>query len=76
MAAIGAVFTIGHVAGPLGEDENRVFEPLIDMFPEDGCQRACAGRYAARLTRHAGSKQRPFVIQAIDKDRDRAFTCR
>jgi hypothetical protein len=37
MAAISAAFTIGYVAHLLGEDENRVFDLSIDMFPEDGC---------------------------------------
>lgn len=37
MAAISAVFTISHVAALLGEDEERLHELSIDMFPEDGC---------------------------------------
>ena len=37
MAAIAAVFTIGHVARMLGEDEDWLFDLSIDMFPEDGC---------------------------------------
>jgi hypothetical protein len=37
MAAIGAVFTIGYVANLLGEDEDRLHDLSIDMFPEDGC---------------------------------------
>jgi hypothetical protein len=37
MAAIGYVFTIGRIAEMLGEDEDRLFELSIDMFPEDGC---------------------------------------
>ena len=37
MAAIAAVFTIGHVARMLGEDEDWLHELSIDMFPEDGC---------------------------------------
>ena len=39
LAAIAAVFTIGYVANVLGEDENRLYELSIDMFPEDGCLR-------------------------------------
>src|SRR5260370_37832538 len=37
MAAIAAVFTIGHVARMLGEDEDRLHDLSIDMFPEDRC---------------------------------------
>jgi hypothetical protein len=37
MAAISAVFTIGYVANPLGEDENWICDLSINMFPEDGC---------------------------------------
>ena len=37
MAAISHVFTIGHVAALLGEDEEWLFDLSIDMFPEDGC---------------------------------------
>lgn len=37
MPAISHVFTIGHVAGLLGEDEDWLHELSIDMFPEDGC---------------------------------------
>jgi hypothetical protein len=37
MAAITAVFTIGHVANMLGEDEDWLHDLSIDMFPEDGC---------------------------------------
>jgi hypothetical protein len=37
LAAISAVFTIGYVAELLGEDENRLRELSIDMFPKDGC---------------------------------------
>jgi hypothetical protein len=37
LAAISAVFTITRVAEILGEDENRLHELSIDMFPEDGC---------------------------------------
>ncbi len=37
MAAISAVFTIGHVAKMLGEDEDWLHDLSIDMFPEDGC---------------------------------------
>jgi hypothetical protein len=37
MAAIAAVFTIGHVARILGEDEDWLHDLSIDMFPEDGC---------------------------------------
>ena len=37
MAAIAHVFTIGYVAEMLGEDEERLHELSIDMFPEDGC---------------------------------------
>jgi hypothetical protein len=36
MPAISAVFTIGHVAKMLGEDEDWLHELSIDMFPEDG----------------------------------------
>lgn len=36
MAAIASVFTIGHVAQMLGEDEDWLFEFSIGMFPEDG----------------------------------------
>ena len=36
MAAITAVFTIGHVARMLGEDEDWLQELSIDMEPEDG----------------------------------------
>ena len=39
VAAIAAVFTIGHVANMLGEDEDWLYELSIDMFPEDGCLR-------------------------------------
>ena len=39
LAAIAAGFTIGYVANVLGEDENRLYELSIDMFPEDGCLR-------------------------------------
>ena len=37
MAAISAVFTIGHVAKMLGEDEDWLHDLSINMFPEDGC---------------------------------------
>ena len=37
VAAITAVFTIGHVARMLGEDEDWLQELSIDMEPEDGC---------------------------------------
>lgn len=37
MPAISAVFTIGHVAKMLGEDEDWLHELSINMFPEDGC---------------------------------------
>ena len=37
MAAISAVFTIGHVAKLLGEDQDWLWELSINMFPEDGC---------------------------------------
>ncbi len=37
MAAIAAVFTIGHVATMLGEDEDWLRDLSISMFPEDGC---------------------------------------
>ena len=37
VAAISAVFTIGHVAKLLGEDEDWLHELSISMFPEDGC---------------------------------------
>ena len=36
MTAISAVFTIGHVANLLGEDEDWLFELSIGMEPEDG----------------------------------------
>ena len=35
--AIAAVFTIGHLANLLGEDEDWLHDLSIDMFPEDGC---------------------------------------
>lgn len=38
MPAISAVFTRGHVAAQLGEDEDWLFDLSIDMFPEDGRQ--------------------------------------
>lgn len=31
------MFTIGHVAALLGEDEEWLHDLSIDMFPEDGC---------------------------------------
>ena len=34
VAAIAAVFTIGYVANMLGEDEDRLHDLSIDMFPE------------------------------------------
>ncbi len=37
LAAIAAVFTIGHVATMLGEDEEWLWELSIDMDPDDGC---------------------------------------
>jgi hypothetical protein len=37
VAAISAVFTIGCVANQLGEDADWLFDPSIDMFPDDGC---------------------------------------
>jgi hypothetical protein len=37
LAAISAVFTIGHLARLLGEDEDWLSELSISMFPEDGC---------------------------------------
>jgi hypothetical protein len=37
MAAIAHVFTIGYVAEMLGENEERLHELSIDMFPEHGC---------------------------------------
>lgn len=37
MAAISAVFTIGHVTKMLGEDEDWLHDLAINMFPEDGC---------------------------------------
>ena len=37
VAAIAAVFTIAYVANMLGEDEDWLHDPSIDMFPEDGC---------------------------------------
>jgi hypothetical protein len=37
LAAIAAVFTIGHVAKMLGEDEDWLHDLSISMFPEDGC---------------------------------------
>jgi hypothetical protein len=39
VAAIAAVFTIGYVANTLGEDEDRLHDLSVDMFPEDGCLR-------------------------------------
>lgn len=39
VAAITAVFTIGHVARLLGEDEDWLQELSIDLFAEDGCLR-------------------------------------
>jgi hypothetical protein len=39
LPAISHVFTIGHVAELLGEDEDWLYELSIDMFPEDGCLR-------------------------------------
>ena len=37
MAAISAVFTIGHVAKMLGEDEDWLHELSNNLFPEDRC---------------------------------------
>ncbi len=37
LAAIAAVFTIGHVAKMLGEDEEWLWQLSIDMDPDDGC---------------------------------------
>jgi hypothetical protein len=37
LAAIAAVFTIGHVAKMLGEDEDWLHDLSISMVPEDGC---------------------------------------
>jgi hypothetical protein len=37
MAALAAVFTIGHIAQMLGEDEDWLHVLSIDMFPEDDC---------------------------------------
>ena len=37
MPAISAVFTIGHVAKMLGEDEDWLHEISIAMDPEEGC---------------------------------------
>jgi hypothetical protein len=37
VATISVVFTIGHVAKMLGEDEDWLHELSINMFPEDGC---------------------------------------
>jgi hypothetical protein len=37
LAAIAAVFTIGYVAKMLGEDEDRLHDLSISMFPEDSC---------------------------------------
>lgn len=34
---MSAVFTIGHVAKMLGEDEYWLHDLSINMFPEDGC---------------------------------------
>jgi hypothetical protein len=34
---IAHVFTISYVANLLDEDEDWLFEPSTDMFPEDGC---------------------------------------
>ena len=36
MAAIAYVFTLGHVAKMLGEDEDWLHDLSIDMFLEDG----------------------------------------
>jgi hypothetical protein len=36
MARLSAVYTIGHVAKILGEDEDWLRELATDMFPEDG----------------------------------------
>ena len=37
MAAPSSVFTISHVAGMLGETEERLQELASEMEPEDGC---------------------------------------
>jgi hypothetical protein len=37
IAAIAHVFTIGHVAKLLGEEENRLYDLSTDIIPEDGC---------------------------------------
>jgi hypothetical protein len=42
LPAISHVFTILFVAETLGEDEDRLHELSINMFPEDGCQRVDA----------------------------------
>ncbi len=42
VAAIAAVFTIGYVANMLGEDEDRLHDLSVDMFPEDGCRASTA----------------------------------
>jgi hypothetical protein len=39
LPAISHVFTIGHVAELLGEDEDWLYKFSIDMCPEDGCLR-------------------------------------
>jgi hypothetical protein len=44
VAAIAHVFTITYVAELLGEDEDRLHELAIDMFPEDGCLHVLRGR--------------------------------
>lgn len=37
LAAITHVYTLAHVAGMLGEDEDWLRELTGDIFPEDGC---------------------------------------
>jgi hypothetical protein len=37
VAAPSFVFTIGRVARMLGEEENTIYEIVLDMEPEDGC---------------------------------------
>jgi hypothetical protein len=44
LAAISHVFTITYVAEMLGEDEDRLLELSIDMFPEDGCLHVYRGK--------------------------------
>jgi len=56
MAAIAHVFTIGYVAEMLGEDEERLHELSIDMFPEDGCLHADSGPLRTVIPMHCGQR--------------------